>query len=101
MYHGKLDQAYPDFDAVTRIDPNDAFSWLNKGVCHPKGEDSSEGMACLKTALRLDPYLNAARHKLFGVSRGEERIRLLAEVERLQQAFWERPSSNKYTDQGP
>jgi Tfp pilus assembly protein PilF len=100
-HRGKWEEAYPHFDAVTRIDPNDAFSWLNKAVCHPKGEESPEAIRCLHNALRLDPYLNAARHKLFGLARGEERVRLRAEVEQLQQAFWERPVSDKYTDQGP
>ena len=32
--------AYQNFEAVLRVDPNDAYSWLQKGDCHPDGDDS-------------------------------------------------------------
>jgi tetratricopeptide (TPR) repeat protein len=96
----RIDEAFPFFVNVSRLDPADAYTWLHMGICHPDGEDSPAALACFKEALRLDPYLNAARYKLFSLARAEERRALLDELQRLQTAYWEHQYSSKYTDQG-
>lgn len=100
-FRANLDKARPYFDAVVRIDPNDAHSWAFKGWCHPDGDDAPEAIECYKKALRLNPYLNLARHRLFEHARGEERIKLLEEETQLKDAFWEKQSADKYFDMGP
>jgi FG-GAP-like repeat/ASPIC and UnbV len=97
-----LTTAYQHFSAVLRVDPKDAYSWLQKGDCHPNGNDSPEAIECYRTALRLDPYLNVARHKLFLALHDEkERAALNAEFSELRAAFWERVYDVKYYCMGP
>src|SRR5262245_1656397 len=89
-FRNNLAAAYPYFEAVLRTDPRDAHSWLLRGICHPDGEDSPAAVECFETALRLNPYLNVARHKLFERARGARRQALLDEEDRLRNAFWEK-----------
>jgi tetratricopeptide (TPR) repeat protein len=101
-YHQRFADAYPHFEAVLSKDPNDAHSWLYKGICHPEGEDSPAGIACFRKALELDPYFNVARHKLAGLIRDPvKRKEFQAEFEQLRQAFWEREYKERYYDMGP
>src|SRR5262249_577097 len=76
-------------------------SWLLRGICHPDGEDSPAALECFETALRLNPYLNVARHKLFDRARGAKRQALLDEEEGLKRAFWEKQFKDAYFDMGP
>jgi tetratricopeptide (TPR) repeat protein len=101
-YQNNPEAAYPYFEAVIRVDPGDAHSWLYKGICHPDGEESEAALACFRKALELNPYLNVARHKLFSVTREpKKRKELQAEFERLHQAFWEKEYKEAYYDMGP
>ncbi|MBO0697981.1 MAG: VCBS repeat-containing protein [Zavarzinella sp.] len=101
-YQNNPEAAYPYFEAVLRVDPGDAHSWLYKGICHPDGEESEAALACFRKALELNPYLNVARHKLFTLTREPKRRReLQADFERLHQAFWEKEYKERYYDMGP
>jgi tetratricopeptide (TPR) repeat protein len=101
-YQDRPEAAYPYFEAVLRVDPADAHSWLYKGICHPDGQDSDAALECYRKALQLDPYLNVARHKLFNLSRdAKQREQLLKEFDRLRQAFWETEYKERYYDMGP
>ena len=61
---GRVADAYPHFETVSRLDPSDAHTWLHMGMTHPKGTSSAEAKQCFERALKLDPYLNAARYSL-------------------------------------
>ncbi len=104
-YEGKVAEAYPEFQAVTAVDPHDAFSWMRCGLTHPDGPDSPASKECFEKALRLDPALNAARHNLahHPFQRDEERtLKLLAESKALEEAHWETAGAKLvYTEMGP
>jgi tetratricopeptide (TPR) repeat protein len=87
---GKQPEAATQFEAVTRIDPNDAQSWYRLGAnCE---DDPKKKKECFERALKLDPYLNAAVYALGMVliheGRTEEGKRLLDEHQALAKAMW-------------
>jgi len=87
---GKQPEAAAQFEAVTRIDPEDAQSWYRLGAnCE---DDPKKKKECFERALKLDPYLNAAVYALGMVliheGRTEEGKRLLDEHEALVKAMW-------------
>jgi len=103
-YQNRAEDAARSFQAVLEKDPNDAFSWYYLGKFHPEGSDSEASMKCLRRALELDPYLNAARYAIAlhpQLDNPEERKRLLEEHERLKQADWERTQEISYPNMGP
>ncbi len=63
-YRGNIPEAKPHFEAVTRIDPNDAYAWYNLATCIPDASDSEEALKLFQKALKINPYLNAARHNV-------------------------------------
>lgn len=101
-YRGLRDEAYPHYVEVLKVDPNDAHSWMLKGMCHPNGDSSPAAITCFEKALELNPYLNTARHQLFTNARdAKARRAYLAENENLAKAFWERQFDIKYYLMGP
>jgi hypothetical protein len=104
LYQNRLPDAYRHFDAVSQIDPNDAHTWLHKGFTHPNGKESAEARKCFAEALRLNPYLNAARHNLahHPVGRDLEVTRKLLEEHRLLVAAdWDDKYKIAYSEMGP
>ncbi|HEV3445939.1 MAG TPA: FG-GAP-like repeat-containing protein, partial [Gemmataceae bacterium] len=87
---GKQPEAAAQFEAVTRIDPEDAQSWYRLGAnCE---DDPKKKKECFERALKLDPYFKAA---LYGLSqillregKTEEGKRLIDEHEALAKAMW-------------
>jgi hypothetical protein len=104
QYFGDLPTAYEHFAAVNKVDPRDAQTWLRLGTCHPDGPQSPAARTCLEQALRLDPYLNEARYRLFQTIQADDpkaAKAVLAEFEKLREGDWENPSRlDKYTEQG-
>ena len=103
MYFGRMAEAYEHFSAVNKLDPDDAFTWLRVGTCHPNGTRSAEARECFEKALKLDPYLNEARYRLFqslidtDPKRADE---LIKELNDLRNNEWERESGIKYAEMG-
>jgi Tfp pilus assembly protein PilF len=89
MYVGQYPAAYPHFQKVNQLDPDDAHTWLRLGSTHPDGPDSPAAGACYEKAVALDPYLIEAKYKLFIVLREKDPNRadsLLTEHELLREA---------------
>lgn len=63
-YFGRLNEAYPHFEAVSKLDPDDANTWIWTGASHPDGAHSPGATACYERALKLNPNLNEARYRL-------------------------------------
>lgn len=104
LYQNRLADAYRQFDAVGQIDPSDAHTWLHKGITHPNGKESPEARKCFVEALRLNPYLNAARYMVaqHPVGRDLEVTKQLLEEHRLLVAAdWEDKYKIAYSEMGP
>jgi tetratricopeptide (TPR) repeat protein len=103
-YQGRVADAYPHFEAVSRIDPGDAHTWLQMGQLHPRGKESAEAKECFVRALKLDPYLNSARYMLaqHPVGRDPEvQKKLLDEFQAFDAVKWANTADLKYTYMGP
>jgi hypothetical protein len=61
---GKFTEASRQFEAVNRIDPEDPHAWYWRGKSIPDSYESPVAKECFEKALKLDPYLNAARYAL-------------------------------------
>jgi tetratricopeptide (TPR) repeat protein len=99
MDRGRAAEAYTHFDAVSRLDPDDAHTWLRLGSTHPAGRQSPEVQACYERALKLNPYLNAARYNLLllvSATDPERAKQLEAEFKALIVAKWESESDIRY-----
>ena len=69
MYVGKYPDAYPHFQKVNQLDPDDAHTWLRLGSTHPDGPDSPN-LALLKFIPDTADYWDAPNSKMirtFGV----------------------------------
>ena len=87
LYVGQLAEAYGQFAAVERLDPDDAHTNLRLGATHPDGANSPAAAKYYERALALNPYLNEARYRLaFAQPDADRRGALLAEHEKLQRA---------------
>ena len=62
FHQDKLPEAAKHFDEVNRIDPNDAQAWYWRGRCILDSSASEEALKLYQKALKLNPYLNAARY---------------------------------------
>ncbi len=103
LYENHIAEAYHCFEAVSRIDPNDAYTWFHMGVTNPAGRDSPTAKQCYEKALQLNPYLNAARYALAQHPHeydAEKSKRLLAEHKALIEAKWESEYRIAYTEMG-
>src|SRR4051812_19692538 len=104
QYVGHLPQAHEHYVIVNRLDPDDPHTWLRLGASDPNGAQSPEAGQCYEKALKIDPYLNEARYRLFQSLTGTDPDRaksLLAEFDKLRTADWETGSSlEKYGEQG-
>ncbi|MFO0803345.1 MAG: FG-GAP-like repeat-containing protein [Gemmataceae bacterium] len=99
----KSKEAFVHFEAVNKLDPDDAHTWLRMGSTHPNGNDSPESRKCNEEALKRNPYLNAARYGLFLSLRADDPKRateVLAEFEALKAADWEHQTKIVYTEMG-
>src|SRR5262249_32825353 len=100
----RLADAFHQFQTVTRLDPQAAYSWDYCCVTHAEGQDSAAAKECFEKAPRLNPNLNAARYAVaqHPFQRHEERTRaLLAEHKGLRDANWETDLRMVYTEMGP
>jgi tetratricopeptide (TPR) repeat protein len=104
FYRGQIAEAKPHFEAVTRIDPNDAFAWYNLATCIPNASDSEEALKLFQKALRINPYLNAARHNVaqHGITAEDIKLKtqLLADFTALRSGNAEDLFAIKYTEMG-
>lgn len=102
-HRGQLDEAAPHYEAVTKLDPEDPHAWYLLGYTHPKGRESPQSRECFVKALKLNPYLNAARYSLamHPVDRDDDKTTaMLAEKEALANATWESEYKIGYTLMG-
>lgn len=86
LYVADVRRAFPHFQRVSELDPNDAHIWLRLGYTHPDGEESAAAGECYEKAIALDPNLFEARYRLARVLllKDEKRAdELLVECERL------------------
>jgi hypothetical protein len=103
-YRGSGEEAIPHFEAVTKIDPLDARSWLE--LANLQDPDSDQHFEYLQRAVKLDPYLNGAIYGLSGALRRKNppdpkrADELLAETKKLKEANWETLSATKYSEMG-
>ncbi len=104
QYVGNFPEAYGHYAVVNNLDPDDPHTWLRLGTCHPNGPLSAEARNCFEKAVKLDPYLNEARYRLFQAlqetdPKGAEKQ--LSEFERLRTVEWESMSRlERYSEQG-
>src|SRR5439155_7738392 len=101
-YRGLVDEAAAHFEAVTRIDPNDAHSWFELAKLLPPF--APKRAECLEKALRLDPYLNGARNALaqeLSQTDPKRKDELLKELLAPRNTEWENVSKVRYTEMGP
>lgn len=102
-YHrGNARAAAPHFEAVTRIDPNDAEAWYYRGKCVPNADDAKEAREFYDKALKLNPYLNAARYSLaqHGLTTADAQKKLLDEFQELLRANAQDLNKIAYTEMG-
>jgi hypothetical protein len=105
QYVGKFAEAYEHYSLVIKLDPDDPHTWLRLGSCHPAGPESPEARGCFEKALKLDPYLNEARYRLYQALQAgkpdKANERVIAEHELLRAAEWETMSRiERYGEQG-
>lgn len=106
LYVGDIAPAYDHFAAVNKLDPDDAYTWLRVGTCHPDGPASDAARTCFEKALALNPYLNEARYRLalaqpFTPEGDAKKTQLLEEVERFVAADFYAESKIEYGQMGP
>jgi hypothetical protein len=102
-YRSDVGKAAPHFEAVARIDPADAYTWLFLGQCDPNPQDSRRSKDCFEKALALNPYLYAARHGLIAHTATDpaKQKELIDEFQRLRDANWEDEArGDRYTEFG-
>ena len=97
----KLDQLR-SFEAVARIDPNDAEAWYYRGKCVPNADDAKEAKEYFEKAVTLNPYLNAARYALaqHGLTTADSQKKLLDAFQELLRSNAQDLSNIKYTEMG-
>jgi hypothetical protein len=96
-------EAREHFAAVTRADENDPFAWFWLG--RAQEDERDRAIPSLERALKLDPYLNAARFSLHSLLRRDgqnDRAKaVLDEFQALVSSGWATPADEKYyTDRG-
>ena len=102
-YRNELEPAHKEFTRVTELDPTDAHAWYFRGKTEPDEPASADAKADYEKALKLNPYLNAARYALaqHGHNRDEDKSRaLIAEWEKLKAADADDVADIKYTQMG-
>ncbi len=100
---GKIAEALPHFEAVTRIDSDDAHAWYYRGICIPNSYAAPVAKECFENALKLNPYLNPARLSLAQHSLIESDARkseLLTEFERFYNSQTDDKLGIVYTEMG-
>src|SRR5581483_5789898 len=101
MEEGRLPEANAEFETMTRLDPNDAYSWYLRGQTQ---DSSPEGKRFYRRALDLNPYLNSARlglaHHAFEYDEQKSKD-LLDEFTKLKDAQVESLYNYTYTERGP
>ncbi len=101
-HQGRIGEAIPHFEAVTRIDPNDASAWYWLGNVLPEDQEERV-LQCFVKAHELNPYLRgpiyglAMKYRRTDVQKSEA---LLAEMKNLEEATWANPIDVKYTEMG-
>jgi len=103
LYEGRGEEAYPHFLKVSELDPTDAHSWYQMAKTCPEGDSSATAKSYLDKALKLDPYLNAARYAL--AQHPHERDdaisqQLLDDHKALINANWENEYRIRYSEMG-
>jgi Tfp pilus assembly protein PilF len=101
LEEGRLDEAAAEFETVTRLDPDDAYSWYLRGLCT---DQSPEAKRFYRKALDLKPSLNSARIALanhpFEYDDAKSQA-LLDEFNKLKAAHVEVLYGFPYTERGP
>ncbi len=100
-YTKDSDDAIKHFEAVTRIDPNDAYAWALLASVLPPG--SPQAIECYRKAVQLDPNLRMAVYGLAMALRStvpQEATKLLDDSQALLNADWENTFAEKYSDMG-
>jgi hypothetical protein len=90
LSHERLSEAIFHFQAVTRVDPNDAHAWHCLSACQREGSVGEQ--QCLERAVALDPYLTPAVHRLAMIVRENDPGRaraLMAEVAAVRAGQWD------------
>ena len=103
-YRGNLKEAGLHFEALTsRVDPNDAHSWLWQARSVPDASEVMQGKLLFEKALKLNPSLNSARYSLalHALADSDERKRfLLDEYLEFKRLNAEDLFDLKYTEMG-
>lgn len=81
-HKGQIAEAYEQFLAVNKLDPDDPHTLFRLAQTHPDGPRSPAAVEYLERALKLDPYLNGARAVLLPAIAADDpdRARKLEEV---------------------
>ena len=102
FYAGDVKGAFPRFEAVSKLDPKDAYTWLRLGSCDPEGAGAARARECYEKALKLNPYLTEARYRLSQALDADDprRKQLLEEHVKLAASDHYTESGSKYTEIG-
>jgi tetratricopeptide (TPR) repeat protein len=100
MHEKEGTEAMQHFEAVLKVDPNDASSWYWLGSLNHK--DRKERLRCFEEALKRDKHLSGALYGLAMDMRDDEKRfnTMLDEIEDLRRADWRNVSDVKYSQMG-
>ena len=106
LYQSKMEDAIKHFEAVIRVDPDDAGALYELAYCLSqldRDQQQPRIIELCEKALQSNPYLNAAAALLQDSIRGTDPVRankLLDDAERLRSAWHYAEFDQKYADQG-
>ncbi len=102
-HRGERDEAYKYASKFNALVPDDAHGFLILGETDPGDENSPAAMANYAKALKLNPYLNAARYKIYTntFNNQKQRAELTQDFQQLETAYWSKIYKLRYFDLGP
>ncbi len=108
QYLGRINEALPYFESVClRLKPDDAHSWVRFGDCigNGTGPNGLTALDCYEKAVKLDPYMTTAMHKLQLATRlqgdAQRANTIMDEMRELTDSLNQSPFASEYLWSGP
>ena len=64
LFNDDFDKGIADYDQAIKLDPNDAFSYNNRGIARVQKGDRGGAIADFRKALALSPQLQQPKDQL-------------------------------------